>query len=170
MRNADFGIRNGRKVKSVNFEIFRNPYFTFCVRLFIGGIVLYAGLSKITDLADMAQALENYRLLPTGIVNPLAIVLPGVEIVAGLFLMLGFLTRGSLCVATLLIVLFLVGILWAISQGLDIECGCFGTSDAELVGWTVFLRDLLFLFLTIPIWLARKDVPAVDTAFFRQQT
>ena len=110
----------------------------------------------------MAESVENYRILPTSAVNLFGITLPGVEVVAGLFLMLGIFTSGSLCVVTMLIVMFLIGILWAILQGLDIECGCFGTSDAERVGWTVFVRDFLLLVLTIVVWTARKHLFVVD--------
>ena len=32
-----------------------------------------------------------------------------------------------------------------------------------IIGWAVFLRDLLFLFFTIPIWLARENLLALDS-------
>ncbi|HOE11617.1 MAG TPA: hypothetical protein PLQ35_02715 [bacterium] len=52
--------------------------------------------------------------------------------------------------------LFLAAILWAISQGLDIECGCFGTSDAEQIGWFVLVRVLLLLMASV--WLTRRNL------------
>ncbi|MFH1743088.1 MAG: MauE/DoxX family redox-associated membrane protein [bacterium] len=153
----------------MNLRIFRHPWLVFCLRLLVGGVILYAGLSKIGDLSGMAQVIENYRLLPASLVNPCAIVLPGVEIITGLCVIAGLLLKGSRLIATALIVSFLAAILWAISQGLDIECGCFGTSDAERVDWAVFLRDLVFLLFTIPIWLAWENLLALDVALFRRQ-
>jgi uncharacterized membrane protein YphA (DoxX/SURF4 family) len=139
-------------------NLLRNPVVALSTRLVVGGVILYAGPRKIGDLSGMARVIENYRLLPANLVNPVAIILPGVEIVTGLCLMVGLLLKGSRFIATALVMLFLAAILWAISQGLDIECGCFGTSDAEQVGWFVLVRDLVLLLLMTPVWLTRRNL------------
>ncbi|HPO09316.1 MAG TPA: MauE/DoxX family redox-associated membrane protein [bacterium] len=147
----------------------RNPMLALCARFLVGGVILYAGLSKIGDPSAMAGVIENYRLLPTNLVNPAAVILPGIEIVAGFCLLEGFLIRGSRLIATALILLFLGAILWAIAQGLDIECGCFGTSDAERVGWAVFARDFLLLLLVVPVWFTHKHLFALDEWLAKQR-
>ena len=145
---------------------FRHPVSALVVRLLIGALMLYAGMSKITDLPGMAESIENYRLLPTASVNIVAMILPGVEIVTGLFLMAGFMLRGSVYVTVLLMLFFLGGISWAIWHGLDIECGCFGTSDAEKVGWSVFARDFIFLLLMSPLLVTPRNLLSLDQVVF----
>jgi len=147
----------------------RYPMLALSARLLVGGVILYAGLSKIGDPSAMSGVIENYRLLPAGLVNPVAIVLPGVEIATGFCLVAGLLVKGSRLIATALLVLFLAAILWAISQGLDIECGCFGTSDAERVGWTALTRDCFMLLLLSPVWFTQQHLLALDTWLLNQR-
>ena len=53
-------------------------------------------------------------------------LLPVLEVVVGLCLVLGLLTRGAAVVSALLFVAFIVGIASAWARGLQIDCGCFG--------------------------------------------
>ncbi len=153
--------------KSSIMEIASHPVLALVLRIVIGLILLYAGLQKIVDMEDMAQSIYNYRLLPESTVNVLAIILPPIEILAGLCLILGILTEGALTVATGLFLVFLFAIASAVLLGLDIECGCFGTTDAERVGLSVLLRDLLFLAATVPVWLSRQPMLRLDSIVFR---
>ncbi len=140
-------------------------YFTLLLRLVLGGVLVYAGYSKMIDMEGMAQAIENYRILPVSIVNIVAIILPPVEFIAGLCLIFGFLLDGALMITLMLFAVFCVAIESAIWRGLDIECGCALTSDAEIVGIKVLLRDLFFLLLTIVVWINRWHVFQLDSFF-----
>ena len=122
-----------------------HPYFLFGVRLVLGFIFIFASIEKIAQPEEFAKAITNYRLLPTPAVNLFAIVLPWVELLAGLFLILGLLVRGSSLLLTFLLSLFALAIAISLARGLDISCGCFGTASARKVGWTALGEDLLML-------------------------
>ena len=53
-------------------------------------------------------------------------LLPVVEVVVGVLLVLGLLTRPAAVVSSLLFVAFIVGIASAWARGMSIDCGCFG--------------------------------------------
>jgi putative oxidoreductase len=91
----------------------------------LGGVFVYAGISKILDPAQLAAQIRNYQLAPWWLIHPAALVLPWVEILAGLLLILGIWAIEATLVLGGLLALFMVAIGWAMHLGLDIECGCF---------------------------------------------
>ncbi len=144
---------------------FRHPYFALILRIFVGGILTYAGFLKMIDMEGMAEAIQNYQILPFSIVNIFGIILPPIEFLTGLCLMFGFFFEGALLVATMLLVVFCLAIETAILRGLDIECGCSLTTDAEIVGIKVLLRDVFLLLCTLAIGFARNQVWMLDSFF-----
>lgn len=109
----------------------------------LGGMFLYAGISKLLDPAALAQQVRNYQLAPWWAIHPTAIVLPWIEIVAGLLLILGIWAIEATMVLTGLLGLFLIAIGWAMHQGLDIECGCF--AGHAKVGWLKIAENVAML-------------------------
>jgi uncharacterized membrane protein YphA (DoxX/SURF4 family) len=95
-------------------------------RLVVGVVWLVAGALKLPDPAESVRAVRAYRLLPEAVVPTIGHGLPILEILVGLCLVLGLLTRGAAVVSALLLVAFIVGISSAWARGLSIECGCFG--------------------------------------------
>ncbi len=132
-----------------------HPYTLVFFRIVLGGILIFAGIVKLIDMAGMAESIENYRILPRAWVNLSAIVMPALEVVVGIFLILGIWMDGALLITTGLFVLFILAVESAIWRGLNIQCGCFGLSDSEIVGMKVLIRDGLFLLGTLPLWIAR---------------
>jgi len=113
----------------------------------IGAIFLVAALPKIGDVSAFAKQVHNYRMLPIALENLFAMTLPWIELVAGLALVLGIRARAGATLSAGLMVVFLVAIAQAVARGLDIDCGCFGTSDASQVGIKRLAEDVLFLAL-----------------------
>ena len=118
----------------------------FC-QIAIGAIFLYAALPKIGDVSAFAKQVHNYRMVPIALENLFAMTLPWIELVAGLGLVLGIRARAGATLSAGLMVVFLVAIGQAVARGLDIECGCFGTTDASQVGVKRLAEDVLFLAL-----------------------
>ena len=112
-------------------------------RLLTGAVFLYAAATKLPDLAAFAVDVANYRLLPAALVPPAAAALVGVELLAGLALLLGPWSRAAALLAAGLLVLFIGGLAQALLRGIDLRCGCFG--DAEPATWLTVLRDGAFL-------------------------
>lgn len=95
-------------------------------RLVTGGVWIVAGMLKVPDPAGSVRAVRAYDLLPESIVPTVGYALPILEVVVGLCLVLGLLTRAMAVVSAVLFVAFIIGIASAWARGLEIDCGCFG--------------------------------------------
>lgn len=136
---------------------------SLCARLLLGAIFVYASIDKILHPEPFAKAVYNYQILPHLLINPTAIVLPWLELVLGVFLILGLFREGSVGLVMLLLLIFLGAMAFNLARGLNIDCGCFssGSGDSGVqMGW-YFLRDALFLlpalYLFFTTFLRRRD-------------
>jgi uncharacterized membrane protein YphA (DoxX/SURF4 family) len=120
----------------------RNPAVLRVAQIAIGCVFLAAALGKIGDLAGFSLQIHNYHLAPTWGENLIAVVLPWIELVAGLALVVGVVPRAGAIVVLTLKLLFTVaeGAAWA--RGLNFECGCFGKADASRIGARKFLENV----------------------------
>jgi len=134
-------------------------------RLVLGGIFVYAGISKIffpnthlwpmfvlkfsisTNLATFAQQVESYKLLSPAAVDFVAHTLPFTEIALGLLLLIGWGLRLWASLVTLIMLGFLTVVTRAYLLHMNINCGCFATPE-PLTGITV-VRDSLFVALSL---------------------
>ena len=92
---------------------------------------VYASIHKILDPIAFAEAVNNYRILPAGLINLTALVLPWIELIAGTLLLLNVWVPGAALVVCGLLVIFTGAITLNMARGLDIACGCFTTSSAK---------------------------------------
>jgi len=117
-------------------------------RLFLGGIFVYASYDKLLHPVPFAEIVYNYQILPDPLVNLVALLLPWIELLAGLSLILGVWLPGALLISNLLLLVFFSTLVFNLARGLDIDCGCFTTSVGPSSGghmvWYL-LRDGFFL-------------------------
>jgi uncharacterized membrane protein YphA (DoxX/SURF4 family) len=120
----------------------------------LGGIFLYASSSKLVDPRPFVTIIWNYRLLPPGAVNAVAIFLPWLELLVGLGLIVGVRRRAAALWATGLLVGFTAALLVNAVRGFDVACGCFSTSSEDTSNaWLLVLRDLPMLAAAAWLWL-----------------
>ena len=124
-----------------------NKYLLLLVRIFLGGMFIYAAIPKIIDPFDFAIGVYNYKLLPGFAVGFVAASLPWLEIVAGTLLVLGIRIRASALAITGMLTVFTVVMLINTLRGIDVDCGCF-TSD-RFIGWQTVGEDAFFTLLAI---------------------
>lgn len=141
-------------------------------RLVVGGVWVAAGVVKLPDPAASVQAVRAYQLLPPSIVPTVGQLLPMVEIVVGLSLVVGILTRAAAVVSALLFVAFLVGIVSVWARGITIDCGCFGGGGfdpdaASQYPWEVARDAGLLLLSGYLVWVGRTRI-ALDNLLFRR--
>jgi uncharacterized membrane protein YphA (DoxX/SURF4 family) len=129
---------------------------TWLCRLVVGGAFIYAGVVKIIDPAAFAKDIGNYQLMPDITIHLLAITLPWIEVVAGLLVLLGWWMRASLIVIGAMLVVFVAAISAALARGLDISCGCFGSSKGRRVGLITLVQDIVFLVMIAWLWWQSK--------------
>ncbi len=125
-------------------KILDNKWLSLAVRLALGGIFLFWSLDKITNPDKFVTEIMNYRLLPEFIVNVFAIILPWVELVAGILLIAGIRIRANASIVGALLVIFIMAISSAIIRGFDIGCGC-SSANPQRVGLTKIFEDIAML-------------------------
>ena len=135
-------------------RLFTHKYFAPLVRIVLGAIFIYASMDKIANMPDFAKVIFYYRILPVQMVNLLAIFLPWLEFVLGVFLIIGKFERASLLIYSTLIVVFIIALSQALIRGLDISCGCFSvdpSSTSEV--WLRIIEDIVILFFSVNLYL-----------------
>lgn len=118
----------------------------------LGGVLLWAGVSKAASGVAFLAALNAYELpLPRGVLAAIAVVLPWVEILSGWLLATRTRVGSALLLSLLMTVGFCLATGQAVLRGLDISCGCL---------------DLDFLAHS-PWPHAQKSLESVGAAFVR---
>lgn len=131
-------------------KVLSNKYLLLFLRIILGFVFIYAGAEKISDPSGFSTSISNYRLLPTFIVNFFAIVMPWIEISAGLMLVFGVAVKENAFIINSMLLIFIVAILISLARGLSIDCGCFGKGNQ--IGIQKLIENaLLFLFGSILI-------------------
>ncbi|MCG8471751.1 MAG: DoxX family membrane protein [Desulfobacterales bacterium] len=123
-------------------------------RVVVGVLFIYAGWVKGMDVYGFSKTVYGYGLLPGVLVNGVAIVLPWVEVVAGVCLVAGIWPRASSGVVGILLGLFMGAILFNMMRGYTFDCGCFGAESGE-TGWGTVIRDVAMLLPMLWVLLYR---------------
>jgi uncharacterized membrane protein YphA (DoxX/SURF4 family) len=118
-------------------------------RVALGLIFLAASWDKIADPVAFAKIIRNYQILPDVLINGAALVLPWIEVVVGVCLLTGFAVRGAGLSATLMMLVFLSAMAYAMHKGISTQCGCFTTKADDAISATTFLRDGSILALAL---------------------
>ncbi len=131
-----------------------SPWLTVRVQFVLAAFFAVAGFFKISDPPGFAHEIHNYGLLPGAAVNALALILPWLEVVAGIALFLGIARRSAARVLGILLLVFIVALSINLARGRPVDCGCFGTAkvqktDAERLNdmKLAILRDVGLLIL-----------------------
>lgn len=153
----------------------RSEWLAVRVQIALGAIFVAAALPKLADPPSFAHMVWNYHLLPDALVNLQAALLPGVELVAGLALILGFWPRAAAALCGLMLVQFLVALTFALVTDNPVICGCFDVKAVDMTDEEKFraikidiVRDLGMLLLAGHVlWHRRRgtvgtalDMPA----------
>lgn len=138
-------------------DYFKGP-LVLVSRLILGSVFIYASIDKIVNPGDFAKIVGNYHVLPFGIENLLAIILPWVEFIAGVCLIVGVMVDGATILVILMNIVFIFAITQALARGISVECGCFSVASdtGSAIGVKTILRDIGYLFLAYIVYY-RKD-------------
>jgi uncharacterized membrane protein YphA (DoxX/SURF4 family) len=119
----------------------------FICRLILGGLFIYASLDKIVNYHAFARIIHNYKLVPDILIYIMAVTLPWVELISGLFLVSGIYKRTAAIILSGLLFVFITAITINLIRGLNFDCGCFSTTltseGSDPVG--LLIRDILIL-------------------------
>jgi len=126
--------------------VLSSPWLQALCRLALGGVFIYASLDKIAHPREFAAIIANYAILPDFLVTMPALVLPWLELFAGLCLVSGVWARSAALWLSLLLLLFILALGINALRGISMSCGCFSTSAADTESaYVLIFRDLLIL-------------------------
>jgi uncharacterized membrane protein YphA (DoxX/SURF4 family) len=120
------------------------------VRIIIGSIFLVSGLGKLlSPNQNFLYVVQAYQLLPSWGELLTAQIVPWIELIVGVFVLLGLWTIWGLRGAMVLFGVFVVVVGQALIRNLPLEsCGCFG-EWIHLKSQTVIVMDSINLLLTL---------------------
>jgi len=152
-------------------EALFSPWLTVRVQIALGLFFVVAALPKLVDPPSFAHMIYNYRMVPGVFVNTFALVMPWLELLAGLALILGIWTRTSAALIGALLLVFVAAISLNLARDNAIDCGCFDVTAAnKSVGERladmrlVVLRDVGMLAMVAQILWAKGRTAAGDSA------
>ncbi len=124
------------------------PSFTLLVRLGIGCMFIYSSLPKIRQPYDFLANVYNFELVGPKLGMLTAMILPWAELLVGICLVGGIFVSGALLVSICLGAMFTFVLASALYRGLNISCGCFGSSFADTIGYSTLVRAIIIMLLS----------------------
>ncbi len=128
----------------------RRDLLSVLEQIIVGGVFTISGwLKLVAPHQNFMAVIEQYQAVPHLWVEPVSLIVPWIEIIFGVFLLLGFLSRVSAGVLSVLLLSF-IGLL---GRGILLhipiqECGCFG-SLLKLEPWQALALDTLLFSLAL---------------------
>jgi hypothetical protein len=129
------------------------------LRLILALIFFAAAVPKILNPEALAQSVVGYQILPDTLVQFTALTLPWLELLLAILLVCQVWIGPTLLLTNVLFVIFLTALGSAFARGLDVDCGCFGSSTSGNMIWYL-IRDVIFLALGLAAaWLYYRELP-----------
>ena len=123
------------------------------MRMILGAVLVYAAWTKLrAPWPQFAIAINSYQVVPLTWLEPLARILPWVELTLGVGLISGLLLRWFGLASSLLLGFFFSLMIRSWAIGLNIDCGCFGPGEA--LGPMTMLRDGALVALAVAVTIA----------------
>jgi hypothetical protein len=111
-------------------------------RIIVGLVFIAAGVLKVGHAPDLGSTIVAFRLdLPAQFVGFAAIALPLLEIVLGVYLLLGWQLRIVSVVSVAVLLIFIAALVSVVVRGIPTPCGCFGPRETDPVTWWTVARD-----------------------------
>jgi len=145
-----------------------HPYSTVVSRVVLGGILIFAGVTKLPHISTLIWEIDQYHILPRDLAIAFGYAIPSLELYLGTLLVLGILLRINASISGLLLLSFTIAKITAIARGLDIDvCSCFGptvpllTAHSLAINFALLSLVLQLLlhkgeFLSLGAWLSAK--------------
>ena len=137
------------------------------LRVAVGGVLIWAGLAKVSEPALFAQTVRAYNVLPLAFINGFAVVVPWMEIVTGACLLAGFWSRGAALAALALLLSFSVALVVNIFRGANLDCGCFGLDGTRGSLHGALVQDLLLIGCSLVVLFVRNMPLSLDRCLLK---
>jgi putative oxidoreductase len=138
------------------------PVLGLLLRLFVGGLFVYAAIPKIAEPLAFATSISHYRLLPNDLVNGFALFLPWLELLCAVCLVVGYRVRTNALLTGAMMMMFTVAVAWAVANNLTIDCGCFGEGKGDVTDVPKILKNIGITLCCLYLWLFPDTLLALD--------
>ena len=152
------GKRRGIPLNKPIRTFFGNHWIELAARWILGGTFVYASYNKILAPAVFAKIIYGYDLFPALFINLIAIIVPLLELVAGLALIIGFYPRSAALIVNAMLLVFITALSINLIRGHEFDCGCFSINSSgqgTFAGPLIF-RDFVLLALGLYIFFYRN--------------
>jgi putative oxidoreductase len=141
-----------------------HSWISLPLRLYIGYVFLYACYHKIVSPGSFAVDVATYQILPLQLINLMAIILPWIELAAGIMIVIGWRTRAASLLIAGMMAIFIVAIAIALAKGLDMSCGCFASQSIEEdpISMMTIVRDLGWFVIPVYAMIFDNNPIGVD--------
>jgi uncharacterized membrane protein YphA (DoxX/SURF4 family) len=127
-------------------KIFNNSWIELAARWILGLTFVYSSIPKILSPDDFARIVYGYDLFPHVLINLIAIIIPFLQLVAGLALIAGFYPRSAAIIINVMLLAFTAALMINIIRGHEFDCGCFSAGQSGYAGSSevTVARDILY--------------------------
>jgi uncharacterized membrane protein YphA (DoxX/SURF4 family) len=149
------GKRKGIPLNNWRLSIKNNNWIELAARWILGLTFIYASYHKIILPADFANIVYGYDLFPEIFIHLIAIVIPFIELIAGIALIIGIYPRSAAIIINGLLLAFIIVLTINLIRGHEFDCGCFSTAQSGYASSpkVMILRDVIYFVLGMQIVL-----------------
>ncbi len=142
------------------------------LRWYLGLLFIGASWHKIISPESFAVDVATYDILPLALINIVALVLPWVELSAGLLLIVGWQIRAASWLISAMMFVFVLAVIIALIRGLDMSCGCFASQTAaeDPISALTVVRDSVWLVMAVFILVFDRGLLGLDYLIVRRPT
>ncbi|MGH6903021.1 MAG: MauE/DoxX family redox-associated membrane protein [Geminicoccaceae bacterium] len=140
-------------------RLLHDPAAIWAARLALAAVFALAAFAKLRALHEFVGVVHNYRVLPEGLVRPVAYGLPPLEAAIALGLMIEPTRMLAASGATVLLLVFGIAMGVNLVRGrVEIDCGCFASALKQRISWSLVARNLVLIGLALLV--LRAPLPA----------
>ncbi|HQY67353.1 MAG TPA: redoxin domain-containing protein [Pyrinomonadaceae bacterium] len=133
------------------------------VRLVLSAVFGIAGVAKLVDPEGSRKAMLGFGL-PTFAAGPAAIFLPILEIAIAFSLMFVDTSWPGAIAGSILLAMFLAGMIYQLIKGNAPDCHCFGQLHSEPVGISSLVRNVVLFALALWLVIGGAKAQGMDLA------
>lgn len=131
-------------------SLLSDPVCLTAISLGLALLLGAAGWHKLRDRLGFTVVLQSYGLLPQGLIRPVTLLLPWMEIVAAVGLLLAFQQPVVVLLVATLLLSYAAVMALSLLQGQRIaDCGCHAGAQRQAVSWPLVWRNLVLILLVL---------------------
>ena len=127
-----------------------DPVITAIISICLSLLFAVAVMHKLRAPAVFRAALDEYKLVPKIVSGIASFLLMATEAAAAVLVLIPATRIGGFVIMLALLVMYSTGISINLLRGRrDIDCGCNGPADKQLLSWWLVIRNLMFAGLAV---------------------